>query len=110
MAYPLETILAEKRDVCDADTLGRALAATCSKRNSESVKRDRTRTISAMRESEDLSRQWRNHGSKHSYAKGIGFLDTLQAVQEAADASEASFVSSLVGQASVPPGSCATSS
>ena len=30
MAYPLETILAEKRDVCDADTLGRALAVTCS--------------------------------------------------------------------------------
>lgn len=80
------------------------------KRNSESVMRDRTRTISTMRESEDLSRQWRNYVSKHSYAQGIGFLDTLQAVQEAADASEASFVSSLVGQASVPPGSYATSS
>lgn len=118
MAYPLETILAEKleavltrnvnttrirdfydiyelwhtkRDVCNAETLGRALAATCSKRNSGFVMKDRARIIPEMRESEGLSRQWCNYVSKHSYAQGIEFLDTLQAVQEVADAAEASF-------------------
>lgn len=111
MAYPLETVLAEKvetvlaRNVAttrirdfydvfelwrvkggqvDAETLGAALRATCAKRNSAAAIGGRGDAIAAMRGDDGLARQWVVYASKHSYAQGITFGETLDAVEEVA--------------------------
>lgn len=107
MAYPLETVLAEKietilvrnvtttriRDFYDIYELwrvkgntvdrrifGKALAATCEKRNSWKAVEHRKEAINAMRKDDGLERQWEVYVSKHSYAVGISFQETLNAV------------------------------
>ena len=90
MAYPLETVLAEKvetvltRNVAttrirdfydvfelwrvkgsqvDVETLGAALKATCEKRNSTAAVSGRSVAIAAMHGDEGLVRQWATYGS-----------------------------------------------
>lgn len=111
MAYPLETVLAEKietvlarnvattrirdfydvfelwrvkGDRVDVETLGAALRATCGRRNSAAAVSGRDKVIAAMRGDEGLVRQWATYASKHSYAQGIPFGETLDAVEEVA--------------------------
>lgn len=118
MAYPIETVLAEKLETvlsrnvattrirdfydvyelwrvkggsCDASTLGAALAATCEKRNSIDAAMRRSSIVGEMRVDENLLRQWETYASKHSYAAGIPFENALDAVEEAADAAVRSF-------------------
>lgn len=113
MAYPLETVLAEKletvlsrnvattriRDfydiyelwhvkgkLCDQAMLGKALAATCDRRNSAVAVTGREPIVEKMRSDQGLLRQWELYASKHSYAEGIDFIDALHAVEEAIDA------------------------
>lgn len=109
MAYPLETVLAEKgetilsrsvantrirdfydvyelwrlkSDKVDAGTLGAALFATCEKRNSVAVMGSRAKLLAEMRCDDGLRRQWDRYAEKHSYARGIRFDETLEAVDE----------------------------
>ncbi len=109
MAYPLETVLAEKietvlarnvattriRDFYDiyelwrvrgcsvcSRTLAQALMATCGKRNSWEAVERREEAIDAMAEDGGLRRQWWAYASKHSYAAGLSFAETLDAVRE----------------------------
>lgn len=110
MAYPLETVLAEKietvltrnvattrirdfydvyelwhvkQDVLDWPTLSEALAATCNKRNSLGALKKYEETIQVMRNDEPLKRQWGAYAMKHSYAADVLFSETLDAVEEA---------------------------
>lgn len=109
MAYPLETVLAEKiekvlsgnitttrirdfydvyelwrvkGDVVDRCVLGDVLAATCEKRNSWGAVEHREEALSAMYGDDGLERQWRAYASKHSYAASIPFQETLDTVRE----------------------------
>lgn len=109
MAYPLETVMAEKletvlsrnvattriRDfydvfelwrvktsICDLDTLGAALSATCEKRNSAAVLERHSEFVERMRGDGGLASQWERYAAKHSYARGIAFSETLDAVKE----------------------------
>lgn len=109
MAYPLETILAEKieaaltrnvatsriRDFydiyelwkvkgssCDCQMLGEALKATCTKRNSGSILMAYPELVSKMRNDAGLDAQWGKYASKNSYAKGICLADTLDTISE----------------------------
>ena len=109
MAYPLETVLAEKietvlarnvattriRDFYDiyelwrvrghavhTRTLAQALAATCEKRNSWEAVERREEIIDAMRADDGLRRQWQTYASKHSYAAGLSFAETLDSVRD----------------------------
>ena len=113
MAYPLETVLAEKietvlsRNVAttrirdfydvyelwrvkgrtvDRHVLGEALAATCEKRNSRDAIERCSEMIEAMCDDTGLERQWRTYASKHSYAAGISFQETLDAVRKVMEA------------------------
>lgn len=108
MAYPAETVLAEKMETIlsrgvsttrirdfydvyelwrvrlshvDAKTLGAALAETCSKRNSVSSMQNRTQTLESIRADEGLLRQWEQYASKHSYISAIRFPDAIDAVE-----------------------------
>lgn len=112
MAYPLETVLAEKietvlsrgiattriRDFYDIyelwrlksqqinlETLGAALWGTCQKRNSSRAIVNRNEILAEMRGDEELSKQWEKYTAKHSYAKGITFTDTLDALRVATE-------------------------
>ena len=109
MAYPLETVLAEKietilarnvattrirdfydvyelwhikRDSVDKRTLGEALEATCDKRNSQKAIELQWETLNEMRRDIGLERQWETYASKHSYAADVSFQDTLNALQD----------------------------
>lgn len=109
MAYPLETVLAEKietifsrnvattriRDfydvyelwrikgsVVDCCVFGQALAATCEKRNSWGAIERYEEVLDEMRRDGGLERQWRTYASKHSYAAGVSFAETLDAIYE----------------------------
>lgn len=109
MAYPLETVLAEKietvlarnvattriRDFYDiyelwhvrgctvrGRTLAQALAATCEKRNSQEAIERHGEIIDAMRADDGLRRQWQTYASKHSYAAGLSFTETLDSVRD----------------------------
>ena len=109
MAYPFETVLAEKietvlarnvattriRDFYDiyelwrvrdravhSRTLAQALAATCEKRNSQEAVARREEIIDVMRADAGLRRQWQTYASKHSYAASLSFEETLDAVRE----------------------------
>ena len=109
MAYPLETVLAEKietvlarnvattriRDFYDiyelwrvrgcvvhGRTLAQALVATCEKRNTWEAVERREEIIDVMRADDGLCRQWRTYVSKHSYAAGLSFAETLDSLQE----------------------------
>ncbi len=109
MAYPLETVLAEKvetvlsrnvsttrvrdfydvfelwrvkRDAVDCRVLGEALEATCEKRKSHDVIDRFADLVETMRGDEGLEHQWETYVSKHSYADGIPFSETLDTVQE----------------------------
>lgn len=109
MAYPLETVLAEKietvlarsvattriRDFYDiyelwrvrgyavhSYTLAQALVATCEKRNSWEAVEHCEGIIDAMKADDGLHRQWHTYVSKHSYATGLSFEETLDAVRE----------------------------
>ncbi len=112
MAYPLETVLAEKletilsrnvattrirdfydvyelwrvkRELVDSVTLGAALVATCEKRNSLGAIGRRRQAIEAMRIDLGLNRAWERCTVKHSYARAITFGETLDAVGDAAE-------------------------
>ena len=112
MAYPLETVLAEKietvlaRNVAttrirdfydvyelwrvkgeavDRRVLGQALAATCEKRNSRAAVERCAGAIDAMRSDPLLERQWKTYKSKHSYAADLSFAETLDALREIMD-------------------------
>lgn len=109
MAYSLETVMAEKletvlsrnvattriRDfydvfelwrvkgsICDLDTLGAALSATCEKRTSAVVLERHSELVERMKRDGGLASQWERYAAKHSYARGIAFSETLGAVQE----------------------------
>lgn len=113
MAYSTETILAEKveailsrnvsttriRDfydvyelwrlkanLIDLRTFGLALSSTCVHRNSALAMVERETSIDAMLNDENLYRQWDGYASKHAYASGIDFSETIEAVRAAADA------------------------
>lgn len=102
MAYPLETVLAEKLETvlsrnvgntrirdfydihelwrtrgkhCDLETLGESLKATCEKRGSAEIVRSYEAGLAAIRESEFLTALWSSYLENHSYARGIGFVD-----------------------------------
>ena len=62
-------------------TLAQALAATCEKRNSWEAVERREEIIDAMRADDDLRRQWQTYASKHSYAAGLSFAETLDSVR-----------------------------
>ncbi len=118
VAYPLETIFAEKvetilsrsvantrirdfydvyelwllkSDQVDSNTLGSALFATCERRNSVSVMESRAGLLEEMRTDSRLARQWKNYASKHSYAEGVAFNETVGAVAAVADAASEGF-------------------
>ena len=107
MAYPLETVLAEKvetvlargvsntrlRDFydvfelwrvrgseCDASVLQSAIRATCEKRGSVSALSDHGRILVQIREDAQLRKLWDAYASRYSYAKGICFEDVCDAV------------------------------
>lgn len=109
MAYPLETVLAEKvetvlsrnvattriRDFYDVYELWRikgnvinccvlreALSATCEKRNSWGAIKHREELIDSMYGDDGLKHQWQTYASKHSYATNITFQETLDAVRD----------------------------
>lgn len=109
MAYPLETVLAEKletvlsrntattrirdfydvfelwrvkRDICNAKTLKAALVATCEKRNSTAILNRHSELVERMRQDGALATQWNKYASKHSYAADIDFSQTLDVVDE----------------------------
>lgn len=109
MAYPLETVLAEKietvlarnvattriRDFYDiyelwhvrgcavrGRTLAQALAATCEKRNSQEAIERHEEIIDTMRADDGLRRQWQTYASKHTYATGLSFAETLDSVRD----------------------------
>ena len=109
MAYPMETVLAEKietilaRNVAttrirdfydvyelwrvkgaaiDRCVLGEALAATCKKRNSLGAVERRKETLDAMRADDGLRRQWETYASKHSYASYLSLDEPLDMLQE----------------------------
>lgn len=132
MAYPLETVLAEKvetvltRNVAttrirdfydvfelwrvkggqvDVETLGAALKATCEKRNSTAAVSGRSVAIAAMRGDEGLARQWATYGSKHSYAQGVSFGETLDAVEEVAEIAAGADAWSATGGGAPPSSS-----
>lgn len=109
MAYPIETVLAEKletvlarnvattriRDLYDVyelwhvkcSQIDRAtLGATCERRKSVGVIERRASIIEAMRADLGLIRQWKMYASKHSYAQDIAFEETLDAVADAMEA------------------------
>lgn len=113
MAYPIETVLAEKletvlaRNVAttrirdfydvyelwhvkysqiDRATLTAALAATCERRKSVGVIERRVAIIEAMRADLGLIRQWKTYASKHSYAQDITFEEAFDAVADAMEA------------------------
>ena len=68
------------RNHLDRRIFGKALAATCEKRNSWKAVEHRKEAINAMRKDDGLERQWEAYVSKHSYAVGISFQETLNAV------------------------------
>ncbi len=109
MAYPTETVLAEKietilarniattrirdfydvyelwrvkGDAVDPRVLEEALTATCEKRNSLGAVERYGETLDAMRSDDGLRRQWKTYASKHSYAVDLSFAETLDALQE----------------------------
>lgn len=109
MAYPLETVLAEKietvlarnvattriRDFYDIYELWRvkgsavdcrvleeALRATCEKRNSWEAVDQSAEILKTMREDDGLARQWEKYASKHSYARNVSFCETLNVLSE----------------------------
>lgn len=109
MAYPLETVLAEKvetvlsrnvattriRDFYDVYELWRikgnvinccvlreALSATCEKRNSWGAIKHREELIDSMYGDDGLEHQWQTYVSKHSYATNITFQETLDVVRD----------------------------
>lgn len=113
MAYPTETILAEKveailsrnvsttrirdfydvyelwrlkADLIDLRTFGLALSLTCVHRNSALAMVERETSINAMLNDENLYRQWDGYASKHAYASGIDFSEIIEAVRAATDA------------------------
>lgn len=119
MAYPLETVLAEKietvlarnvsttrirdfydiyelwrvkGDAIDCRVLGDALASTCEKRNSQAVIERQGEIFEAMRADDGLCRQWQAYTSKHSYAAGLTFMETLDAVQEVMESAASFFM------------------
>lgn len=109
MAYPIETILAEKletvlsrnvattrirdfydiyelwktqRSRCDLPVLRQALEATCEKRNSLEAIAEYPQLVVKMKADDRLTKQWDKYTSKHSYASGIALSDTIDAVEE----------------------------
>ena len=116
MAYPLETVLAEKietvlsrnvsttriRDFYDVYELWRikgssvdlqilndAIRATCEKRNSLAAIECWAKALNAMHDDEGLKRQWAAYASKHSYAADLAFEKTLEALRGVMEAVEA---------------------
>lgn len=117
MAYPLETVLAEKietilsrniattriRDFYDVYELwriksnsidpcilGEALSATCEKRNSREIVDRYVKILDKMRADNGLEHQWRTYVSKHSYASNLSFEETLETLQKAMESIVAS--------------------
>lgn len=109
MAYPLETILAEKLETvlfrnvattrirdfydvyelwkvkggsCDVAVLRQALEATCRKRNSSEAIATYPQLIEKMETDDGLAKQWGKYASKHSYAAGISLSDTINTMKE----------------------------
>lgn len=109
MAYPLETVLAEKietvlarnvattrirdfydvyelwrikGDSVDLDVLGEALEATCEKRSSSDAVNRWEEVLVMMRGDSGLERQWKKYASKHSYVGELSLGETLDAVRE----------------------------
>ena len=104
-SYPLETVLAEKletilsrnvtttrpRDFYDVYVLSTkpidfanlktALELTCKHRKSEIVLTTIPKAISAMKESKNLSAQWKAYTKKMSYASEISFEQTLEKIE-----------------------------
>lgn len=117
MAYPLETVLAEKieailsRNIAttrirnfydvyelwriksnsiDPCILGEAPSATCEKRNSQDIVDRYMKIVDKMRADNGLERQWRTYVSKHSYAANLSFEETLETLQKAMESIVAS--------------------
>lgn len=115
MAYPLETVLAEKietiisrnvgntrirdfydvyelwrlrRDKCKISTLREAVEATSAKRGSDGAIRDYRQALQAIRASDSLARRWGDYVSANAYAEGIAFLEACDAVEEVMQAIE----------------------
>ncbi len=110
-AYTLETVLAEKietvlvrlalntrlRDFYDLyilqngglqispSTLKTALAATCSKRESETVLTDYPRRLQEVEESPVMQTLWNSYQKKNSYAAGITWETVMNAIRALCD-------------------------
>ena len=78
--YDIYELWRVKGDTVDRRIFGKALAATCEKRNSWKAVEHRKEAINAMRKDDGLERQWEAYVSKHSYTVGISFQETLNVV------------------------------
>ena len=111
-AYPLETVLAEKMETIlsrgvlntrlrdfydlyilqqtekriDRNTLSAALAATCRKRESETILPEYGRTLDEIYTSRVMRGLWENYQRKNNYAAGITWETVLNSVRSLCDA------------------------
>ena len=111
-AYPLETVLAEKMETIlsrgvlntrlrdfydlyilqqtekriDRNTLSAALAATCRKRESETILPEYGRTVDEISTSRVMRGLWENYQRKNNYAAGITWETVLNSVRSLCDA------------------------
>lgn len=111
-AYPLETVLAEKMETIlsrgvlntrlrdfydlyilqqtekriDRNTLSAALAATCRKRESETILPEYGRTLDEIYTSRVMRGLWENYQRKNNYAAGITWEMVLNSVRSLCDA------------------------
>ena len=111
-AYPLETVLAEKMETIlsrgvlntrlrdfydlyilqqtekriDRNTLSAALAATCRKRESETILPEYGRTLDEIYTSRVMRGLWENYQRKNNYAAGITWETVLHSVRSLCDA------------------------
>lgn len=109
LAYPLETVLAEKietilsrgiantrpRDYYDVfvltrtkrqginfETLKDALMRTCEKRGSAYVIKEYDEIIGKLAENDELQSLWKKYQKSYAYAADIDFADTCEAIKE----------------------------
>ena len=111
-AYPLETVLAEKMETIlsrgvlntrlrdfydlyilqqtekriDRNTLSAALAATCRKRESETILPEYGRTLDEIYTSRVMRGLWENYQRKNNYVAGITWETVLNSVRSLCDA------------------------
>ncbi len=80
--YDIYELWRGKKGLVGIALLAEALEATYKKRNNLVFIECYPELVGLMREDAGLARQWDAYGSKHSYARGISFAETLDAVQE----------------------------